>query len=118
MPNYKTAVDILQKRYGNTEVLISSFLHKFVTLAKVKNDKDKKGWRKLLDQTESSIQNLSSLDVTTDRYGTFLVSLINGRLPDNIRISIAKKLMMKYGTLENQLLYCVKGLRLRSARLQ
>ena len=81
-------------------MLISSFLNKFVTLAKVKNDKDIKGLRKLLDQTESSIQNLSSLD---DRYGTLLVSLIiiNDKLPDNIRISIAKKLMMKYRTLES-----------------
>ena len=41
--NYKTAVDILQKRYGNTQVLLSSFMNKFVTLAKVKNDKDMKG---------------------------------------------------------------------------
>ena len=95
MSNYKTAVHILQKRYGNTQVLISSFLNKFVTLAKVKNDKDIKGLRKLLDQTESSIQNLSSLDITTYRYGTLLVSLINDKLPDNIRISIAKKLLMK-----------------------
>ena len=38
--NYKTAVDILQKRYGNTQLLISSFMNKFVTLAKVKNYKD------------------------------------------------------------------------------
>ena len=101
MSNYKTAVHILQKRYGNTQVLISSFLNKFVTLAKVKNDKDIKGLRKLLDQTESSIQNLSSPDVITDRYGTLLVSRINDKLPDNIRISIAKKLLMKYRTLEN-----------------
>ena len=53
--NYKTAVDILQKRYGNTQVWISSFMNKFVTLAKLKNDKDIKALRKLLDQTESSI---------------------------------------------------------------
>ena len=39
-------------------------MNKFVTLAKVKNDKDIKGLRKLLDQTESSTRNLSSLDVT------------------------------------------------------
>ena len=89
--NYKTAVDILQKGYGNTQVLISSFMNKFVTLVKVKNDKDIKGLRKRLDQTESSIQNLISLDVTTNRYGTLLVILINDKLPDNIRISIAKK---------------------------
>ena len=88
--NYKTAVDILQKRYGNTQVLISSFINKFVTLAKVKNNKDMKGLRELLNQIESSIRNLSLLDVTTDGYGTLLVPLINDKLPDNIRISIAK----------------------------
>ena len=56
--NYKTAVDILQKRYGNKQVVVSSFLNKFVTLARVKNDSDIKGLRKLLDQTECSIEIL------------------------------------------------------------
>ena len=37
---------------------------KFVALAK-----DIKGLRKLLDQTEPSVRNLNSLDVTTNRYG-------------------------------------------------
>ena len=41
--NYKSAVNILQKLYGNTQVLTSSFMNKFVTLARVKNDKDIKG---------------------------------------------------------------------------
>ena len=67
-------------------------MNKFVILAKVKNDKDIKGLRELLDQTESSIQILSSLDVTTDRFGTLLVPFINVKLPDNIRISMAKKI--------------------------
>ena len=34
----ETVVHILQKRYRNTQVLISSFMNKFVTLAEVKND--------------------------------------------------------------------------------
>ena len=75
----------------HTQVLISSFMNKFVTLVKVKNDKDINGLRKLIDQAESSIQNLSSLDVATDRYGTLLVPFINDKLRDNIPISIAKK---------------------------
>ena len=66
-------------------------MNKFVTLAKVKNDKDIKGLRLLLYQTESSVWNLSSLDVTTNRFSTLLVPLTNDKLPDNIRISIAKK---------------------------
>ena len=80
-----------RKQYDNTQVLISFFVNKFVTLTKIKNDKDIKGLQKLLDQTESSIQNLTLLDVKTDRYGTLLVPLITDKLPDNIRISIAKK---------------------------
>ena len=65
-------------------------MNKFVTLAKVKNDKDIKDLQKLLDQTKSSIRNLNSVDVTTDIYGTLMVPLINDKLPNNIRISIAK----------------------------
>ena len=88
--NYTTAVGLLQKRYGNTQVLISSVMNKFVTLQKVNNDKDVRGLRRLLDQTETSMRNLQSLNVETDRYGTLLVPLINDKLPDNLRISIAK----------------------------
>ena len=89
--NYQTAVNILKKRYGNPQVLISSFMNKFVSLSKVNSDKDIVSLRKLLDQTESSIRNLESLNVKTDSYGTLLVPLINDKLPDGIRISIAKK---------------------------
>ena len=88
--NYATTVGLLQKRYGNTQVLITSLMNKFVTLQKVKNDKDVRGLRRLLDQTETSMQNLQSLNVETDRYGTLLVPLINDKLPVNLRISIAK----------------------------
>ena len=66
-------------------------MNKFVTLARVKNDRDIKGLRKLLDQTESSIRNLTSIDVTTDRYSTLIAPLINDKLPDNIHINIARK---------------------------
>ena len=65
-------------------------MNKFVTLQKVKNDKDVRGLRKLLDQSETSMRNLQSLNAETDRYGTLLVPLINDKLPDNLRISIAK----------------------------
>ena len=65
-------------------------MNKFVTLQKVKTDKDVRGFHRLLDQTETSMGNLQSLNVETDRYGTLLVPLINDKLPDNLRISITK----------------------------
>ena len=57
LSNYKTAVSILQKQNGNTQVLISSFMNTFVTLDRVKNDKDLKGLQNLLDQAKSRILN-------------------------------------------------------------
>ena len=48
-------------------------MNKFVMLQKVKDDKDVSGLRKLLDQTETNIQNLQSLNVEIDRYGNLLV---------------------------------------------
>ena len=65
-------------------------MNKFVTLQKVKTNKDVRGLRRLLDQTETSMRNLQSLNVETDRYGTLLVPLINDKLPENLWISIAK----------------------------
>ena len=87
-------------------------------MVKVKNNKDMKGLRKLLDQTESSIRNLSSLDVTTDRYRILFVPLINDKLPDNIGISIAKKIDDEIWDIEKLITLCVKKLRLWSACLQ
>ena len=87
--NYNTAVELLKKCYGNTQALISSFMNKFLMLEKIKN-KDIKVLQKLLDQTVSSIRNLQSLHVETSSYGTLLVLLINDKLTDNLRISVAK----------------------------
>ena len=87
--NYNTVVELLKKCYGNTQALISSFMNKFVMLEKIKN-KDIKVLHKLLDQTVSSIRNLQSLHVETSSYGTLLVLLINDKLTDNLRISVAK----------------------------
>ena len=83
--NYNTAVELL--RHPSFDQF---FMNKFVMLEKIKNDKNIKALRKLLDQTESSIRNLQSLHVETSSYGTILVLLINDKLPDNLRISVAK----------------------------
>ena len=61
----------LSKRYANTKVLASSFMNKFLTLQKLKKDRDVRG--QLLNQTETSMRNLLFLNFATSRYGTILV---------------------------------------------
>ena len=56
--NYKEAIDILQQRYGNTQVLISAHMTKFVQLPKIKSSSDVKGLRNIYQQIEIKCSKL------------------------------------------------------------
>ena len=53
--NYNHAIQLLQERYGNTQVLINAYMKKFFTIPPVKNDKDVRSLRKLYDEVETSV---------------------------------------------------------------
>ena len=44
--------------YGNTQILIKTYMKKFVTITSVKTDRDVCGLRKLYDEVETSVKNL------------------------------------------------------------
>ena len=48
------------------------------------------GLRKILDQVECSVRNLRTLKVETSCYGSLLVPLVNEKLPNELRVNIAK----------------------------
>ena len=58
LENYKGAIDILQQRFGNTHVLISAQMTKFVQLPKIKSSNDVKGLWYMYDQIEITVRNL------------------------------------------------------------
>ena len=57
---------------------------------KLFSDNDVKGLRKILDQVECSVRNLRTLKVETSCYGSLLVPLVNEKLPNELRVNIAK----------------------------
>ena len=77
--NCKKAIDILQQRYGNTQVLTSAHMIKFVQLAKIKSSSDVKGLRNMYHQIEISVRNLKSLDIDINTFGSLLVPLLNDK---------------------------------------
>ena len=89
--NYVQAIELLKDRYGNSQVLISAYMEKFVLLPKIKNDDDIRGLRSLYDQIESNVRNLQILKVDTSSYSSLFVPLINEKLPTDIRVIIARK---------------------------
>ena len=63
----------------------------FVQLPVVKNSNDVINLRKLYDKIEISVRNLDSLDVKKETYGNLLISIINARLPEELRLYLSRK---------------------------
>ena len=66
--NYKEAISILQKRFGNPQVLTSAYMDSLLKLKKVKNSDDVVNLRQLYNDVENCVHNLKCLDVETSTY--------------------------------------------------
>ena len=81
---------LLEKRYGNAQVLISAFMTKFVQLSKKRYSSGISNLHKIYDG-EFSVRNLKSLKDETSSYGSLLVPLLNEKLPNDIRFNLARE---------------------------
>ena len=61
--NYGWAVKILEEQFGNTQILVITFMQQFVSLPKIKSANDISGLRKWFDKVEKSVINLKILSV-------------------------------------------------------
>ena len=61
LANYQKAVEILKERYGNKQILISSYMDVLVKLPKDDNMKDIDKLRKIYNSLETSVRNLADL---------------------------------------------------------
>ena len=58
-----------------------------VKLPKVRND-DIHGLRKFYDDIESTIRNLSPLEIEASTHGTLIATLISEKLPQEIKLTV------------------------------
>ena len=89
--NYCQAIELLIRRYANPQTLIAAHMKKLVSIPRVKKPYDVLNLRKLLDEVESSLRNLKSLKVETDSYGQLLGPLLSEKLPNDLRLRIARE---------------------------
>ena len=90
--NYARAADILHERYGKKQILISCQMDVLVKLPRVASMSDIPNIRNMLNSPETSVQNLTDLNVELNSYGTLLTSIIFDRIPNELRITISRKL--------------------------
>ena len=88
--NYKEAVMILKKRFGNKQVIINKHMEILLNLEPVTSNHNLRGLRRLYDQIESHVRALKALGVTSDAYGTLLSSVLMNKLPSELRLVVSR----------------------------
>lgn len=87
--NYREAIDILHKRFGNKQQIISRHMELLLKVDAVP-DQNLKSLRRLYDTVESHIRSLKSLGVDSASYGALLCPVLLNKLPSDVRLIISR----------------------------
>lgn len=90
--NYKEAVLILKKRFGNKQQIISKHMDTLLKLEAVSSQHNLKGLRHLYDLVESQVRGLKSLGVESNSYGSLLFSVLLQKIPPELRLIMSRKI--------------------------
>ena len=88
--NYDEAVNILNDRFGNKQLLISSNMEKLLSIPAVYTVENIEKIRDMYNKIETCIRNLRSLNVRKQQYGPVLISIVMAKLPEEIRLVISR----------------------------
>ena len=89
--NYGEAVEILKKRFGNRQLIISKHMESLLSISAVTSDSHLRDLRRLYDQSEANIRSLRALGVEPESYGAMLSSVLLSKLPPDIRLIVSRK---------------------------
>ena len=90
--NYREAVSILQKRFGNKQQIISRHMELLLNLEPVTSQHQLRNLRRLYDSVETHVRSLKSMDVTSESYGSLLTSVLLSKLPQELRLIVTRKI--------------------------
>ena len=84
--NYKEAVSVLERRFGNKQQIVAKHMDILLNVDPVTSSHNLKGLRQLCDTIESQVRGLKSLGVSADSYGSLLSSVLLNKLPQELRL--------------------------------
>ena len=105
--NYDSAVEILEQRFGKTQQIISAHMEEVLKLQPCLTDRPS-SLRFLYDKLSVHVRGLSSLGVSSQEYGSLLILIIMSKLPNEIRLEIARKSTNEVWKID-ELLDTIKG---------
>jgi hypothetical protein len=80
--NYSTAVEVLQRRFGNKTVVQRAYVNELLNVKPVFSANDTDGLRKFFDTVESNFRGLEALEVNKKIYSEIVVPTILNKLPE------------------------------------
>lgn len=98
--NYGEAIEILSKRFGNKQMIISRHMEVLLNLSPVSGEHDMRGLRRLYNEVETNVRSLKALGVEQHSYGTMLTSVLLTKLPPEVKLIITRKTSNKNLDLE------------------
>ena len=89
--NYIIPKDLLEKRYGNPQLIVSCHMNALLKLDKIVSANAKE-LRNLHDKVEMNIRALNTTGVIPEHFGALLIPIVVEILPNIVRLQISRKL--------------------------
>ena len=87
--NYLAAVELVKDRYGKPDQIIAVHMDDLLKLPTCAGDKLSQ-LRVVYDKINMNIRCLEVLGIKAEQYGCFLILIIMSKLPDDVRLQIAR----------------------------
>ena len=87
--NYQSAIEILQNRFGRPQNIISTHMDELLKIPGCTSDKASQ-LRFVYDKISVNVRGLESLGVSSSQYGSLLIPVIMSKLPQEVRIQVAR----------------------------
>ena len=88
--NYDSAVELLKERFGNKQTIISSHMDELMKLPDSTLHRPS-SLRNVYDKITVHTRGLESLGIDLDHYDTLLIPMIMPKLPNEVRLTMARK---------------------------
>ena len=89
--NYQEAVEILEKRFGNKQQIITKHMEILMAVEPVASNSNTKSLRHLYDTVEAQVRGLKALGVASESYGCLLSSTLMTKLPPEVRLIVSRE---------------------------
>ena len=88
--NYNSAIQLLQDRYEKPQHIISAHMEEIIKLPACSGEK-LSALRYVYDKVNVNIRGLVSMGINSEQYGSLLIPIIMTKLPQNLRLRIARE---------------------------